>query len=86
MVRMGKFDHAEVVTGTGTTIRARNAQGETVEYLVDEMHKQYCISGGVNKEASDNDDVKETNLSANSDIECYHCGQKDCKKKNCPKL
>ncbi len=50
------------------------------------MYKQYCISGDRNKDAGDDDEVKELALSANSDIICYHCGGKGHKKNNCPKL
>ncbi len=46
-----------------------------------EIHEQYCISGGKNREDDDDADVKEMTLSANSDVECYHCGQKGHKKK-----
>ncbi len=86
VVRAGKFDYAAVITVTGTTIRVGNNRGDTAEELVAEMHKQFCISGGKNKEDDDDDDMKETALSANSDIECYYCGQKGHKKNNCPKL
>ena len=86
VVRTGKFDYAAVIKVTGTTVRGSKAQGATAEELVAEMHKQYCILGGRNKEASDDDNLKEMALSANSDIECYHCGQKGHKKNNCPKL
>jgi hypothetical protein len=86
VVHTGKFDYDEVITVTGTTIRAGKNHGATAEELVAEMHKQFCISGGKNKEANKDDEVKETALSANSDIECYDCGQKGHKKNNCPKL
>ena len=73
-----------VITVTGTAIRASKNQGATAEELVAEMHKQFCILGGKNKEANDDDYMKEMALSANYDIECYHCGQKG-HKKSCPK-
>ncbi len=50
------------------------------------MHKKYCISGSRNKEANDDDDVREMALSDNSDIECYHCGQKNHKGNKFTKL
>ncbi len=83
---MGKFNYAVVVIVTGTAIRAKEARGSTAEELVVEIRKQYCISGGRNKESNDDDNVKETALSANCDIECYHCRQKGHKKNNCSKL
>ena len=86
VVHTEKFYYAAVITVTGTTIRASMAQGATMEELVAEMHKQYCILVRKNKEANDNDDVKKMTLCANSGIECYHCGQKGHKKNNCPKL
>ncbi len=80
MVHAGKFNYDTVMKVTGTTVRATHERGATAKELVVMMHKQYCISGGKNKEADDNDDVKEMALNANSDIECYHCGKKGHKK------
>ena len=51
VVRGGKFDYAVVITVTGTTIRSGSNRGATAEELVAEMHKQFCILGGKNKEA-----------------------------------
>ncbi len=53
VVQAGKVDYATVITVTGTTIRAGNNRGATAEELVAEIHKQFCISGGKNKEAVD---------------------------------
>ena len=73
VVHTGKFDYDAVITVTGTTIRANHARVPTAKELATEIHKQYCIPGGRNKEADNDDDVKDGALSANSDIECYHC-------------
>ena len=72
VVCAGMFDYTVVITVTGTTIRAGSNHGATAEELVAEMHKQFCISGGKIKDADEDDKVKETALSANSDVECYH--------------
>ncbi len=41
MVCTGKFDFTMVITVTGTSVRANNTQGATVEELVAEMQKKF---------------------------------------------
>ncbi len=86
IVRASKFNYAAVMTVRETTVRAKEGRGATAKKLLVKIHRKYLISGSRNKEANDDDDAKETALSANSDIICYHCSEKGPKKNNCPKL
>ncbi len=65
--------------------RVKESRGALAEELVVKMHTQYWISDSRNKEANDDDYLKETALGASSDIICCNCVEKD-HKKNCLKL
>ena len=58
MVHAGKFDYAAVITVTVSTVIARVARAASAKELVVKINKQYCISGGKNKEADDVDEIK----------------------------
>ena len=75
MVCLGKLNYVGVMAVTETTVRVKETRGATAEELVVKMYKQYCISDGGNNEANDYN-AKEMSFSTNSNIECYHCGQK----------
>ena len=66
--------------------RATHGRKPTAAELVAEMHKQYCIAGGDNNNATnDDEEMVETALS-NFEGTCYHCGADDHRKAQCPLL
>ncbi len=68
MTHTGKYNYAAVMTVIETMVRLAYCRGTTAKELVVEIHKQYCISGGGNMEANDDDKVKETALTVSFDI------------------
>ncbi len=64
-----KFNYVAVIAVTGITVRSTKARVATANDIVAEIHKPYLITDDESKNGDDKDEVNETALTANSDIE-----------------